>query len=141
MAHTYGSFLNVKFGKFFLLLSSLLAATFYVGAAAATDYDLGLHTYPNPFLAGYRYDGRDYATVAFEIPSGGTASVYVYDFDGNLIRTLLEGERYSPGKGEIEWDGRDDKNELVAPGPYVIVLELDILGELYRDTFVAVAHR
>ena len=140
-AHTYGSFANVKFSKFFLLYSSLLAAAFGVGGAAAGDYDLNLHTYPNPFLAGYLYDNKVYVQVAFNVPSGGTASIYIYDFEGNRVRTLVEGIKKSPGEREEEWDGRGDNDNLVAPGPYVIVLELTIQGELYRDTFVAVAHR
>jgi hypothetical protein len=138
MAYNYGSFASVKWSNVLLFLLLLLTGTY--GVAAAADYDLNLHTYPNPFVAGQRFGGQ-YAMVAFNVPSGGTASLHVYDFDGNLIRTLLEGERYSPGDYEVEWEGRDDDNELVAPGPYVIVLELDIQGQSYRDTFVAVAHR
>ena len=130
----------MKFSKFFLSFSSLLAATFGVGGAAAGDYDFNLHTYPNPFLAGHQY-GDDYAKVAFNVPSGGTASIYIYDFEGNRVRTLFEGIKKSPGEREEEWNGRGDNGNLVAPGPYVIVLELTIQGELYRDTFVAVAHR
>lgn len=129
----------MKFSKFFLLSSYLLAAAF-IGGAAAGDYDLGLHMYPNPFLADFQY-GSDYAKVAFNVPSGGTASIYIYDFEGNRVRALFEGDRYPAGEHEIEWDGRGDNGNLVAPGPYVIVLELTIQGELYRDTFVAVAHR
>ncbi len=144
MAYIYGSFANVKLGKLPLLFSLLLAGTCcLVGGAAAGDYDLDLHVYPNPFFAGYRYEelSDEYANVAFEVPSEGTASIYIYDFEGNRVRTLFEGSRYSPGEQEIEWDGRDDRGDLVAPEPYVVVLELTIQGELYRDTFVAVAHR
>ena len=141
MAYIYGSFANVKLSKLPLLFSLLLAGTCcLVGGTAAADYDLGLHMYPNPFLAGFQY-GSDYAKVAFEVPSEGTASIYAYDFEGNLVRTLVPQRSLNSGGHEIEWDGRDDKGNLVSPGPYVIVLELTIQGELYRDTFVAVAHR
>ena len=120
----------------FLIALSLSSAP----AARATE--LNLHIYPNPFFAGYHLYGRgEYAKVAFDIPAGGTASVYVYDFEGNLVRTLFEGKKYGPGKHEKEWDGRDDKSNLVAPGPYVIVLEITIQGESYRDSFVAIANR
>ena len=141
MAYIYGSFANVKLSKLPLLFSLLLAGTgCLVGGAAAGDYDLNLHVYPNPFLAGHEYRD-DYALVAFEIPANGTASIYIYDFESNRVRALLEGGRYSPGEHKIEWDGRDDKGNLIAPGPYVVVLELTIQGELYRDTFIAVAMR
>ena len=131
----------MKLSKPLLTLSFLIAGTCcLVGGAGAGDYDLGLHIYPNPFLAGHEY-GEGYALVAFKIPSEGTASIYIYDFEGNRVRALFEGSSYSPGKHDEEWDGRDDRGNLVAPGPYVVVLELTILGELYRDTFVAVAYR
>jgi len=141
MVYTYGSFPKVKLSKSLLIFSFLLAGPWwFVGGAAARDWDLDLHIYPNPFFAGYNYD-RQYAKVFFDTPSGGTASIYVYDFEGNLVRKLSEGLKVGPGERKIEWDGRGDNGDLVAPGPYVIVLELTIQGELYRDTFVAVANR
>lgn len=139
MVYTYGSFPKVKLGKFLLIFPLLLAGAWWlVGGAVARDWDLDLHVYPNPFFAGYKSQP---AYVAFKIPAGGTATIYVYDFDGNRVRTLFEGTKYAPGEHEREWDGRDNNGDLVAPGPYVIVLELTIQGELYRDTFVAVANR
>ena len=139
MAYIYGSFANVKLSKLPLLFSLLLAGTCcLVGGAAAGDYDLDLHVYPNPFFAG---SAQQPTNVSFSVPNGGTASIYIYDFESNRVRALLEGGRYSPGEHKIEWDGRDDKGNLIAPGPYVVVLELTIQGELYRDTFVAVAMR
>ncbi len=141
MRHTYGSFAKVKLSLRFLSFSLLIAGTCcLVGGAVAGDYDLGLHVYPNPFFAGHRYDA-DYAKVAFRISSSGTASIFVYDFEGSLIRTLVSERTLTSGAHEIEWDGRDERGDLVEPGPYVIVLEFAILGESYRDTFVAVAMR
>jgi hypothetical protein len=139
MAYTYGSVPNVKSYNFVLIFSLLLAATCcLVVGAGARDYDLSLHIYPNPFFAGN--PGLP-TNVSFSVPNGGTASIYIYDLESNRVRALLEGGRYSPGEHRIEWDGRDDRGDLVAPGPYVVVLELTIQGELYRDTFVAVAIR
>lgn len=134
----------MKLSKPLLTLSFLIAGTCcLVGNAGASDYDLSLHIYPNPFLAGFRYEEPlgGYAKVAFKVPSEGTASIYAYDFEGNLVRTLVKKRNLNSGEHEIEWDGRDDRGDIVAPGPYVVVLELTIEGELYRDTFVAVAMR
>ncbi len=134
----------MKLSKPLLTLSFLIAGTCcLVGGAAAGDYDLSLHIYPNPFLAGHPYGESPviYAKVAFKVPSEGTATLYAYDFEGNLVRTLVKKRNLNSGEHEIQWDGRDDRGNLVAPGPYVIVLELTIQGELYRDTFVAVAMR
>jgi flagellar hook assembly protein FlgD len=128
----------VKLDKAFRNVSLLVAALCVCVGVAAADYDLRLHTYPNPFFAGHQD-----ADVAFYVPAGGTLSIYIYDFEGKLVRTLIEGDRRTPGmyEGIIKWDGRDDNYDVVAPGPYVVVLELTIQGELYRDTFVAIAKR
>jgi hypothetical protein len=119
-------------------LLTLLTALFAAGATAA-DSDLKLHAYPNPFVAG----GDTAMYLAYRIPARGTVSAYVYDFEGNRVRTLAEGIEHTPGnyRGEIKWDGLDENNHLVAADPYVIVLELRILGKTYRDTFVAVVNR
>ncbi len=130
----------MKLNRHSLIASFVLIASCCAGGAAARDYDFGLHVYPNPFFPGFDYDGKN-ATVWFGIRSGGTASVRVYDLEGVLVRTLSEGQKVGPGEHEIPWDGRGDDGNLVAPGPYVVVLELNILGESYRDTFVAVAYR
>ena len=115
---------------------SLAASLCVAGGAAAGDYDFNLHVFPNPFYAGKN------VKVSFETgSSGGTASIYVYDFEGNLVGTLSEGIKVGPGKREIDWDGSGDDGNLIAPGPYVVVLEVTIQGESYRDTFVAVVHR
>jgi len=119
-------------------LLTLLTALFAAGAAAA-DYNLEFHAYPNPFVAG----GRTPMILTYYVPARGTVSAYVYDFEGNKVRTLAEGLEHSPGKykGEIKWDGLDENDHVVAPDPYVIVLELRILGKTYRDSFVAVVNR
>ncbi len=119
-------------------LLTLLAALVATGAAAA-DYDLEFHAYPNPFDVGE--DTAMY--LAYYVPARGTVSAYVYDFEGNKVRTLAEGLERTPGKykDEIKWDGLDENNHVVAPDPYVIVLELRILGKTYRDSFVAVVNR
>ncbi len=129
-------------GKALFLLAALCV---FVGAADAADYDFNFHTYPNPFFAGEAQLSQQ-ANVAFNLPNYGTVSIRIYDFEGNLVRTLVPGDRLPPGKyGELKgyyiWDGRDDNYDVVARGPYVIVFEVTIEGKIYRDTFVAIAKR
>jgi hypothetical protein len=109
-----------------------------LAAGAAEEYDLRLHTRPNPFKAGYT-DAR----LVYYLPDAGDITIIVYDRDGNLVRTVGENLRRPGGshRGKDSWDGRDDDGELVTPGLYVIVLEVKIAGDVIRDTFNCVVKR
>ena len=117
-----------------LAFISVLAAA----AGAATEYDFQFHNYPNPFFPGDVDAGFSYV-----LPSSGTVSIYVYDFESRRVRTVAEGIKqvYGPHAGELKWNGLDDRGEYVDPGPYVVVLEVNIASEIYRDTFVAIVNR
>lgn len=110
-----------------------------VGAAAAvTDYDFEFHLYPNPY-----YPGPSNAKFSYVLPSNGSVSIYVYDLESRLVATVIESypQVYGAHEGEVQWNGADDNGDYVDPGPYVVVLEVNITGEIYRDTFVAVVNR
>jgi hypothetical protein len=110
-------------------------------AGAATEYDFQFHNYPNPFFPGGSVAG--FAYVLPPSSSEYTVSIYVYDFDGALVRTVVENypQVYGAHEGEVEWNGRDDNGDFADPGPYVIIFEANVAGETYRDTFVAVVNR
>jgi hypothetical protein len=116
-----------------LLVLALLSLALFAAHAAAEGFDF--HTYPNPLVAG-----GDPAKVAYRLPVGGTVSIYVYDFDGDLVRTIVEDAKRSAGAhdGDEVWDGGDDGGKIVAPGPYMVVFEARLQGETHRITFVAV---
>jgi hypothetical protein len=121
-----------------VLSLALLSLALFAANAAAQDYDFDFHAYPNPFVAG-----DDSATVVYQLPAGGSVSIYVYDFDGNLIRTVVENVKRSAGKhsGDEVWNGGDDDDKIVPAGPYVMVLEARLAGQTHRATFVAVVQR
>jgi hypothetical protein len=108
------------------------------GAAGAAEDDFGLFVYPNPFVAGYHE-----ASLVYELPADAVISVNVYDLDGNRVRTLADRDDRSRGgyRGQDRWDGRDDDGQLVAAGPYLVVLDVRIRGETFRDTFIAIVNR
>ena len=111
-------------------------------AGAATEYDFDFHAYPNPFFPGHK-DYHRTADFSYDLPSSGSVSIYVYDLEGRLVRTVRENypQVYGAHKGELKWNGTDDSGEYVDPGPYVVVLEVNIASEIYRDTFVAIVNR
>ncbi len=75
--------------------------------------------YPNPF--------NPLTTVTYLLPSSETRekfSVRVFDAQGRLTRTLLEGE-WGPGpaRGTATWTGTDENGRPVSSGVYFIRLE------------------
>ena len=55
------------------------------------------------------------------------AEVAVYSLGGRLVRQLFSGLQ-SAGPQEAKWDGRDDQGETVAPGLYLLRVEVDADG-------------
>jgi len=121
------------------LLALLFTAAFPAAPAAQDDdEDFGFHAYPNPFIIGFNE-----ANIEYWLPQGGTVSIYVYSFEGNLVRTLLADERHRAGGpfGGLTWDGIDAGGREVGPGPYTLVLEVRMQGKFYRETFVSIANK
>ncbi len=123
---------NVR--KYLLFLTILACGS----GAAGADEDFGLFAYPNPFVAGAAE-----VYLAYSLPADAVISLNVYDLDGNHVRTLVEREARAQGpyRGQDRWDGRDNDGEIVAAGPYLIVLDVGLGGKPHRDTFVAVVNR
>lgn len=118
-------------------LLTLVVLACCVGASFAND-DFRLYAYPNPFVAGYVA-----ARLVYFLPASSFISLYVYDLDGNPVRTLVEKAEREPGthNGRDVWDGRDDDGDFVPAGAYLIVLDVRTRGETLRDTFIAVVDR
>jgi hypothetical protein len=64
---------------------------------------------PNPF--------NPTTTISYTLQENGPVSVKVYNTQGRLIRTLLEGEGFE-GSHQVMWDGRNDRGEFVSSGMY-----------------------
>jgi subtilisin family serine protease len=64
---------------------------------------------PNPFNPA--------TTLRFTLPADGHAELRVFDVQGRLVRSLVDGERPA-GANEARWDGRDSDGRQVASGTY-----------------------
>ena len=71
-----------------------------------------LSVFPNP--AGART-----ASAVFTVPADGPVDVGVFDLQGRLVRTLLDG-KISAGTHTFLWDGNDQAGEVVAGGVYFV---------------------
>lgn len=80
-----------------------------------TPPDFTLHSnYPNPFNPS--------TTIRFSIPKTAPVRLVIYNIRGQKVKDLLN-ETLAYGNHSIVWNGRDDKNRLVASGVYFARLE------------------
>ncbi len=87
-------------------------------SAKSEDYlkpnDILNQNYPNPFANSTNID--------FEISETKQISLDVFDFSGNLVKTLVN-TLYSQGKYTLTWDGTNTSNQRVASGMYFYILK------------------
>ena len=65
--------------------------------------------YPNPF--------NPVTTIRYQLPAEGRVLLQIYNTNGQLIRTLIDGE-VPAGYHQIVWDGRSDAGAPVVTGLY-----------------------
>lgn len=66
--------------------------------------------YPNPF--------NPRTAISYGLPQSTHVNLAVYDQRGRRVRTLVNSV-VAAGEQVVEWDGRDDRGQLVASGTYV----------------------
>ena len=70
--------------------------------------------FPNPF--------NPQTVIHYALPSAGPVRLRLYDVQGRLVRTLVDGVQAS-GPQEVTWDGRDRSGRPMASGTYFARLE------------------
>jgi len=65
---------------------------------------------PNPFNPA--------TTISFDLPERAALSLFVYDVNGRLVRTLADHLAYEAGSHDLTWDGRDDRGVSLSSGVY-----------------------
>jgi hypothetical protein len=76
--------------------------------------------YPNPFSseARSRLAGNPGTMIRFSLPAIGKVTVNIYNETGQLVRTLIEGEK-AAGWHSMHWNGRNQLGKTVAAGVYL----------------------
>ena len=99
---------------------------------------LELSIEPNPFSPDG--DGfEDEAILRYTLPMESNLTLRIYDIKGRLIKTLMEDEPQV--SGEITWDGRDDENEIVRIGIYIVWAKAEGNSHSQKKATVVVAKR
>jgi hypothetical protein len=69
--------------------------------------------FPNPF--------NPQTTITFSLPQPGFIELNIYNTNGELIRKLFAGQS-NAGPGEVIWNGKDDQEQSVSSGLYLVSL-------------------
>jgi hypothetical protein len=112
----YCSFSTEPYGNF-----RIWGVLLDVSGVADDEIDIGpprlLDSHPNPFGSLTR--------LRFYLPHRQQASVKVYNVQGQLLKTLLEGTS-DAGIHRVEWDGKTEAGAIVSPGIYPCVVETEV---------------
>ncbi|MCP4545823.1 MAG: T9SS type A sorting domain-containing protein [bacterium] len=71
---------------------------------------------PNPF--------NPTTEIRCDLPAAGPVTLRIYDTNGRLVRTLLNGDHHALGELRINWNGRGDAGEPLASGVYFYEVEV-----------------
>ncbi len=66
--------------------------------------------YPNPF--------NPRTTIGFSLPAAGAVRLQIFDMQGRLVRTLVDGDLPAGTHARV-WDGTDDGGRQAASGMFV----------------------
>lgn len=114
-------------GRALLTLAGILLGGGAVGVGAKQIEAVGLSaTSFNPSLGGE-------LTVSYQLSATDRVWVRVYDPDGGLVRTLVDGEAREAGPSQESWDGRDFEGRAVPDEVYLVTVET-ASGEVYDPT-------
>lgn len=96
----------------------------------------------NPYFSPNGDGIKDISSVYFTASENVTVDVNVTDKNGEVVRNLAKSEFYSPGTYSLDWDGKNDKKELLPDGDYVynVILE-DRGGNIERRSHFVVIDR
>ena len=83
----------------------------------------GVSVRPNPFNAASGAAQIQIDLAKVQHPQALT--VALYDLAGRQRRVLWDGQPAAAGRKRLAWDGRDESGRLVAPGHYLLRVEID----------------
>jgi len=100
---------------------AISAANFTIGGVSAVgDLPAGrvalAQNAPNPFNPS--------TEIKFSVPSDQDVTLRIYNVEGRLVRTLIQGRQIA-GNHSVMWKGRDDQGGTVASGLYFYRLNTD----------------
>jgi len=59
--------------------------------------------------------------ISWDVPEANTVALRLYDQQGRMIKSLYEGQDIL---GSIYWEGKDQRNNTVSKGVYILKMEI-----------------
>jgi parallel beta-helix repeat protein len=91
-----------------------------------TDYSLG-QNYPNPF--------NPVTTIPYALPEADQVSIAIYNIQGQLVRTLIDG-RQEAGNHVVVWNGNGSDGIPMASGIYFVRMKAGDYLKVYKMTLL-----
>ncbi len=104
-----------------VIFCTLLVVTLLAFPLGADDGIVLRIRWNNPFNPEASDSDDRYTEIYYEVVGEG-ATIRIYSINGELVRTWAEDE--TEGKDTIEWNGRNDKGEVVGNGVYLVNLKI-----------------
>lgn len=83
--------------------------------------------YPNPFNPS--------TTIEYYLPRSGFVYAAIYDLNGRLVKTLIEGHQ-NAGKQRLVWNGVNNAGEPVVSAPYFV--RVQVFGIVYTKKMMLI---
>ncbi|MEE2911477.1 MAG: two-component regulator propeller domain-containing protein [Candidatus Poribacteria bacterium] len=64
-------------------------------------------------------------TISFVLDQSASVSIKIYSIGGQLVRWLADGTTFGRGRQALSWNGRDNNQEIVPTGLYIVVVAVD----------------
>lgn len=84
-----------------------------------------VYAFPVPFIP------HIHKFLTIKISDATHAKCSIYDINGDVVKKLS-------GTANIIWNGRNDDGEIVAPGLYIIKIELEGIGGEYKKKIIRI---
>lgn len=102
-------------GEYLYIAHNLHIYRMHVGPVANDDPTVPaasetITCYPNPF--------RGSTNITIKQIDNSLTTVAIYNLRGQLIRTVVNNQKLSPGEHSFTWDGKNDDGQLAAAGIY-----------------------
>ena len=83
--------------------------------------------YPNPFNPS--------TSIAFSVKETGVVQLTIYNLHGQEVRALINGQM-NAGFHSVNWDGKDERSQLVPSGVYLYKLRVNGFAQTRKMTFM-----
>lgn len=114
----------MNISKCFSVFIFLLSICAIVHKSYAIDLNQ-VYAYPVPFIP------KTHGTLTIKVSDAQSVKCTIYDINGDMVKVLS-------GTTDLKWNGRNDVGTVVAPGMYIIKIELERSDGEYKKKIIRI---